>query len=320
MHISYSRVSCYLSCPYRHFLSYVEKLELRRPVRPLYFGTDFHKLLELRKDKAALKQARMDIADKFYEMPAAWQADMGENYPQDLWYIFKDYQKVYKDAILPTSTEEKFEIPLFFVGDEQVFFVGVIDELYKRKRKGRKYIKIGEHKTFNRKPDPNFLIMNTQKSLYSKAVQILYGILPDSVIWDYIKSTPAKPPIWLPKSNRFSSSKSRDITPMSFRRECKRLGIDDPKVLKQATAYKDNISEFFFRREIDVLPEMTEQIWSDFLDVCEDIARRGEKNKVKNVTRDCSFCSYRDICHAELTGGSRDEIIKLQYQPKEGRN
>lgn len=106
---------------------------------------------------------------------------------------------------------------------------------------------------------------------------------------------------------------------MSFMRECHRMGIDDPKILAQARMYKDNIPEFFFRREVDVLPQMTESVWSDFLDVCEDIARRGEKNKVKNITKDCSFCGYRDICHAELTGGNRQDIIDLAYKEKERR-
>lgn len=315
MHISYSRFGCYMSCPYKHYLSYVERLESKRPVRPLFFGTDFHKLLELRKDPEAVQQAKEEITDKFYEMPASWQSDIGENYPDDLWSIFTDYQQVWDGRMLPTKTEQKFEIPLF----DDTYFVGVIDELYKRKHNGKKYIKIGEHKTFSRKPDPNFLIMNTQKSLYSKAVQILYGMLPKTVLWDYIKSTPAKSPIWLPKSNRFSTAKSKDITPMSFLRECDRMGIEDESVLQQANLYKDNISEFFFRREVDVLPEMTEQIWNGFVYTCKDIVNRGEGNKTKNVTRDCSYCGFRNICHAEMTGGDRNEIIKLEYKEKEKR-
>ena len=49
MYISYSRVQSYLGCPYSHYLRYVRRLSKKKPERPLYFGTDFHKLLELRK-------------------------------------------------------------------------------------------------------------------------------------------------------------------------------------------------------------------------------------------------------------------------------
>lgn len=110
MFISYSRESCYLHCPYQHWLRYVRRLEKKRPERPLYFGTDFHKLLELRNDKVALREAKIDIKDTYYELPALWQADLGENYVEDLFTIFKDYRTIYKDVRQPQVTEEPFEL------------------------------------------------------------------------------------------------------------------------------------------------------------------------------------------------------------------
>ena len=129
MHISYSRFSSYLNCPYGHYLHYVEKLKRKRPSRPLSFGSDFHKLLQFRGDPKALKKAKVEIGDTYYAMPASWQTDLGDDYVQDLSVIFSDYQEIYKEHPVPKITEEPFEIPLGKFKGEPVNFVGVIDEL-----------------------------------------------------------------------------------------------------------------------------------------------------------------------------------------------
>lgn len=318
MHISYSRFSTYLSCPYKHYLGYVQRLTLKKPVRPLYFGSDFHKLLELRGDKEALRQAKEDIRDKFYEMPGSWQTELGDSYVEDLFTIFRDYVRVYRGAPLPQKTEEPFEILLGYCKGEPVYFVGVIDELYLQKINGKKRILIGEHKTFNQRPDMNTLTMNTQKCLYAKATQTLRGILPEGVIWDYIKSAPAKEPIWLEKSHRFSESKSADITPYSWSRACKSKGITDKSVIKRGSElYNGNVGNFFFRVKQDFYPQMVEDIWEGFVYTCKDMAKRGSTNKTKNVTRDCKWCSFRDICFSEMSGGDTAYIIEKNYKEKE---
>lgn len=320
MHISYSRFASYLNCPYGHYLSYVKRLELKKPVRPLYFGTDFHKLLEVRGNSEDLKREKENIVDKFYEMPASWQSDIGEDYPEELFSIFSDYQKIYKDTPVPHITEHPFEILLGKYKGEPVYFIGVIDELYLYKKQGKKFIKIGEHKTFNRRPDMNTLVMNTQKCLYAKAAQIERGILPQEVIWDYIKSTPAKEPIWLPKSERFSESKSSEITPYSWRRACKKRGVDDPSIIKKgAELYRNNVQNFFFRVSQDLYPQMVEGVWEGFKYTCRDIVKQGHKNKTKNITRNCQWCNFRDICYSELSGGDVNYILEKNYKEKEKR-
>lgn len=306
----------YLGCPYSHYLRYVRRLSKKRPERPLYFGTDFHKLLELRNDPKALKTARAEIMDSYYEMPASWQSDLGENYVEDLFSIFKDYQTVYADARQPQITEQDFEIEVGKCKDEPIVFVGKIDELYLLKRKGTKMIKIGEHKTFTNKPGMDILVMNPQKCLYAKAVEFLRGILPDKVIWDYIKSTPASEPIWLEKSGRFSEASSTKITPMSWERACRSRGIKDAEVIAKGERYAPNIAEFFFRAELDIDPRMVEKVWEGYMFTAKQIIRFGAKNTTQNITKNCSWCSYRDICHAELTGGDPEYVIKRDYEER----
>lgn len=282
----------------------------------MYFGTDFHKLLELRNDPAALKEAKQNIKDTFYALPPSYQSDLGDNYVQDLFTIFKDYRQVYRDVRQPQVTEKEFEFEVGKVKDEPIVFVGKIDELYLLKHQGVKSIIVGEHKTFSNKPSMDFLVMNPQKCLYAKAAYFLKGILPDKVKWDYIKSVPASEPIWLDKTKRFSEAASTKITPMSWRRACKERNILDPDILAKGDRYVSNISEFFFQVELDIDPAMVETIWDGYMYTAKQIVRFGESNKTKNVTRDCSWCSYRDICYSEMTGGDTEYIIARDFEDK----
>ncbi len=305
-----------MRCPFAHYLSYVEKLTPKKPARPLFFGSDFHRLLELRGDKKALNKAIKDMREVYYDLPPKFQAELGEDYIEELKEIFIDYRKVYKDAPLPDVTEQEFEMKIGTYNGEPLYFVGVIDGLYRIDDK----IVVEEHKTFSRKPDANALVMNTQKCLYAKAVQKAWGELPDAVMWDYIKSTPAKEPVWLEKSQRFSTAKSEYITPFSWKRACKKQGITDKSVVRQGEElYSGNVQNFFFRVTLDYVPDMVEKIWQDYLYIAEEIARNGEKNKTMNVTKDCSWCNFQPICYAKLTGGNVDYVVEKDYMLKETR-
>lgn len=259
----------------------------------------------------------MDIKDTFYAMPPSWQGEVGENYVEDIFSIFKDYQRLYRDTPQPNVTEQEFSLEVGEYKGEPIIFVGKIDELYLRKREGQKLITVGEHKTFSYKPSMDILVMNPQKCLYAKAVYFLRGLLPTKVKWDYIKSTPAAQPIWLDKSGRFSEAASTKITPMSWRRACKEHGILDKSIISLGERYRGNISEFFFQTELDIDPAMVDVIWDGFMFTAKQIIRFGEKNKTRNVTKDCSWCGYRDICHAEMTGGDAGYIIGRDFKERD---
>lgn len=315
MHISYSRVSTYMRCPFAHYLSYVKKLTPREPSRPLSFGSDFHKLLEHRSKKSEVKKALQEIKEVYYDMSPKHQSILGDNYVEDLKTIFTDYMKVYKGSSLPDVTEQKFEMRIGTHKDEPVYFVGVIDGLYF----GDKLL-IEEHKTFSRKPDANALVMNMQKCLYAKAVQKFYGSFPDGVIWDYIKSTPAKEPIWLEKSEKFSVAKNENITPFSWVRACKKHGVTSEAVLNQGNAhYSGNIQNFFFRRQLDFTEEMINCVWDSFMRTVKMICKYGEQDTAMNITKDCSWCSFQPICYAMMTGGNVDYAIDKDFTEKQNQ-
>jgi len=311
MRISYSRASSYLRCPYQHYLNYVQCLSSNKVVRPLSFGSDFHKLLEYRNNKTEFKKAFAQIKEVYNDLPMSTQSDLGDDYINDLKTVFNDYRRTWKGAQEPTETEHEFNICLGKIGGEPIYFYGFIDEVFSEDKI------LGEHKTFTTAPSMAVLAMNMQACLYAKAWELEKGVKLERVRWDYIKSTPSKHPIWLNKSERFSEAANQGITPYSWARACKERGITDPAVLLKGTSYQQNIGNFFFRCDIEFVPSMIESVWTDFKSVCKDIALRGHKNKVKNITRDCGWCNYQPICYGEFTGADIEYIKKTDYIIKE---
>lgn len=309
--ISYSRVSTYSGCPQEHYFSYVKRLEPNRISRPLSFGTDFHRLLEHR-SKDNIVSIFEEIKDAYYNLPSQFQTDLGDDYVDDLREVFEDYMEVWKDEQLPLDTEHEFKIPMFKYKGQVVYFHGIIDEVYGDENGEPLFI--GDHKTFNQRPDLAILTMNQQACLYAKAFQIKYGKYPTKFRWDYIKSKPAQYPVWLEKSGRFSEASSSSITPFSWLRACKEHGIEDEAILAKAQNYSQNIDSFFFRYDVDMSPEMIENVWEDFLAISKEIVLKGETNKRKVVTRDCTWCDFRPLCFAQFTGADLEYIISKDFR------
>lgn len=308
--ISYSRVSSYLACAQAHYYSYVERIKPKGVVRPLFFGSDFHKLLEYR-NSGKLDEIYNEIRDTYNELTGKQRSDIGDDYLEELFEVFEDYTQIWSDTEQPVETEHEFKIPIAKYKGIPVYFHGIIDEIYEDGS-------IGEHKTFGaQKPDLSILTMNQQSMLYAKALEIETGKLPPKIRWDYIKSKPSSRPMWLEKSGRFSEANDSKITPMSWLRACDEKGIDDPVIRGKAAKYADNVKNFFFRHEVDVLPEMADLVWNDFKQVVKDIIKRGHLNRVKKISRDCSWCNFRPLCYAQFTGADVEYIKETDYQKRD---
>jgi CRISPR/Cas system-associated exonuclease Cas4 (RecB family) len=305
--ISYSRASCYLECPQKHYFRYIMLLRSKKIFKPLTFGKDFHTLLQHR-DKT--EEILSDIKDTYYSMNTQAQETLGDSYLDDLAEIYNDYCTVWADSEPAIETEHEFLVPLAKYKKEPVYFHGIIDEIYEDNS-------LGEHKTFSQMPNMSVLAMNLQVCLYAKAYQKEFGITPTKVRWDYIRSTPSKQPIWLDKSKRFSEANNSNITPMSWLRACKERGISDPVVLAKAKQYEHNIPNFFFRCTTEIVPEMINVSWDSFKLIAKDIVTRGGDNQVKNISRNCSFCEYQPICYSQFTGANTKYVIDTDYVIKE---
>ena len=67
-HVSYSEVRCWKECPYRHKLTYIDKLSTDEPSPYLSYGTAVHAALE-----EFLKTKEMDTSIAIKEIEAEWE-------------------------------------------------------------------------------------------------------------------------------------------------------------------------------------------------------------------------------------------------------
>lgn len=311
--VSQSRIGTWKRCGYCHYLKYVLRIRKKGKVRPLYFGSDFHYLLEHYdhpKDLTNVKKAFSKIKKAYDKLSAKELTDIGGNYLNELQTIFKDYKYVY----LPLETDTReldFEIEL----RKDVLIRGKIDAIVETDNN----IIIVEHKTFNKKPNSIVFDMNSQALIYAKVVRLLgYPSKPIKILWDYIHSKPAEePPI---VDGKLKLNKSSKIIPQSFRRAAMKVGWDKKEARNKSLEYLGNMENFFFRKEVMVFDSAIDSFWEDTMQDIKMIYKFGETCKSKNITRDCSWCDYQPICVLELNGGDVKGLIESQYEIKEEDN
>ena len=308
--VSQSRIGTWKRCFFCHYLKYILRIRKKGKVRPLYFGSDFHKLMEHydnAKDLTNVKKAFSEIKKKYNNLSAQELTDIGGNYLNELQTIFKDYKYLY----LPFDTDKR-ELEFNIELRKDVIIRGKIDAVIEKENE----IIIVEHKTFNRKPNSIVFDMNSQALIYAKVVRLLgYPSKPIKILWDYIHSKPAdEPPII---DGKLKLNKSSKIIPQSFMRAARSAGWDEMEARNKSLEYSSNIENFFFRKEVMVFDSAIESFWKDTISDIKRIYKFGETCKSRNITRDCSWCDYHPICVLELNGGDVHGLINSQYEIKE---
>ena len=167
-HISYSEIRCWKECPYRHKLTYIDKLSVDEPSPYLSYGTAVHASLE-----EYLKTKKMDTSIATNEIKSEWEK---HGFDSEEWIKSQaDYRASqgwkpkahnYLDEWLEWAENCLNEIPKFldeqfdewetvsaeeelyeFVNGYDIFFKGFIDALLKVKIKNKEYYYVIDWKT-----------------------------------------------------------------------------------------------------------------------------------------------------------------------------
>lgn len=317
--VSYSRVSKYLNCPYSHYLYYVKKIRPKAKSKSLYFGSDFHRLLEHRgAPKEEIKTVLNELKIVYENQSDEFKEELGSDYIKNLKTIFLDYQKVWKNKPIPDKIEFEFNIDLGQSLDgEDIVLNGFIDSIYfDETGAANENTIIEDHKTFSVAPDTTIANMSMQKHLYAKAFEELTGYMPKEFMWDYIKNKPASEPKLL-KNGKLSEAQSRSVTPYSWKRACKKLGIDDKDYIKKGKELYDlNTSLFFFQVVQPISSKFANETYENFKSAVADIVNKGHTNRIKNCGNHCAYCDMKPICMAEATGISLEPILEENFIQK----
>lgn len=310
-----SRLKTFNRCPKQYEYKYIELLEPKKKVRPLFMGSWVHACLETYYTQGDWKIGHAEYVkvwdSLFEEERLALQTrgrTVGPPMPDLVSRIMRSYLWYYRDdGWKPKYVEQVLDVPTpLVVHGKQFRFKGRLD-LVVEDDEGLNWLV--DHKTASTIPQPNsFHAMDPQLMLYPWAAKIQYGIDIAGVIYNYVRSRPPS----IPKLNQDGSISRRKIVtdyPTLFR--FLRANHKNPNDYAHILRPMQRKSEFLRRYRLPRENVVTKSILLDTLSIIKRIEET--KRFTRTITRDCVRCPYHDLCRAELNGFDTAIMRKASY-------
>ncbi len=310
MLVSQSMIKTWRRCHKAYEYRYVQRLQKRKPELPLLRGTIIHECL----DSLVSRKPYSRVLDKYSkEYNKLFEAEKEEygNLIEEVTRVVDNYRMTYKnDGLKYTKGPDgkKYEIRVEADLAKGVTFQGHIDKL-PVDRQGRLWIM--DHKTHKVIPDEATRFTDLQTAVYMILLPLSGGSNPDGVLWDYIRTKPPTIPEQL-KNGELTRRKNLDTDYNTYLGEITRLGLNPSDYTEELEKAKQNEKSFFQRV---FLPKpnaiMLKQVHDDLVSTAKEI--KSKPDTARNLTKDCAWCSYFNLCQAELRGLDAGFIRKSEY-------
>ena len=308
MRVSYSLLSCFKNCPHAYHLKYIEGLSPISVQKPLYKGSAIHSLLEYRikhimdtNHPSWQELLHSQLQQDYDRLSDSDKEEMGD-FINDAEKIMNLYDWAYaNEQIKYLEVEKWIELPLIRGKHKTMTLVGKVDAICEIA--GKQYIV--EHKTYSSSPmSLSDAWINVQTSLYAYILNKKYGYHIEGVLWDMIKTEAYAEPNIL-KNGSYGKQSSK-VTLLSFKEN------PGQEIIEQV---QNNHLNFVSRFITPIVPSAVECFFKECKALAKQIYSKGEKIlDIKRLSRDCGWCSYHDICQAELTGGDVDYVKSLLFK------
>ncbi len=207
---SYSKLECFLNCPYQFQKKYSEGKYPEGSTIALDVGTICHLILELKGQEKIqnkkctnyealfkiLEEGFNDNTEKSHEHIKGIN-ELKKEYWED-WYTkdnksnmnYEEKIELFKEVVVPTRMTETdwfvkgTEVPFKFVYDNRVIVVGFIDRIDEHKETGA--LRIVDYKTSKAKFDETKIKTPMQHIFYDMACMFMYDKLPMEHEYDFI--------------------------------------------------------------------------------------------------------------------------------------
>lgn len=230
----------------------------------------------------------------------------------EAYFDFWRGQKLRYIPVAGRRTEHEFE---YDIGDG-ILLEGIIDCVPETPDKRRW---IGEHKSHKVIPTEDVRMREIQPMLYSWAGSRALGIKNIvGVMWDYIRSK--SPTVPEPLKDGSLSKRKIDTLPSVFLNEIKRLGLDPAHYSDKLGELDDRLSTWFKRVFMPINKDAMAQLVEETKVTGREMIRKAGVDKTRSISKDCSWCDYERLCHAELFGLDADSIRQREYRIKESKH
>ena len=311
--VSHSKLNTWRKCHRAYYYKYVDKLIKKVKSGALQRGSIIHECIEAYNSGKSWKKVFKRFEKDFYENTFEEERVILGDIPKMVESLMENYVAAYEDDDLEyLANEQEFLLPLGKFPEGKIYITGYIDALVK----DTKGCWVLERKTYSRSPDLDFLVFNSQSGIYSWACEQLNFPIKGT-LWEIIKASEPSGPRIL-KSGEVSQAKI-DSTPYTIEKWLRENGFDP----KEYTPLINSCSfeDYFTRRGVLVNKPVVKSLMSDVITTSREILSYGDNiPQDRNLTRNCAFCDYKEICQAELMDLDSDYIKKKSYVRKEEGN
>lgn len=318
---SFSRIKLWRRCHQAHHYKYYQGLEKVKKGLPLLVGSAIHEVLEEytegRDPNVPMAKFRADFNRLFNEE----KAELGD-LPTELEGVMAAYFKHYANSDLTYPVRRRglaSEIPVIVDLDSYTRFVGFVDK-FPQDPQGRNWVM--DHKSCKTIPQESSRFADYQLLIYCWLLPILGYPKPDGVIWDYLRKKAPTVPEQL-KAGGLSRAAKIDTTYDVYMATVDR--VLGPKARPEYEEFAQTLKgreDKFFRRIYLPQPNsaMVNTVVTDLMSSIAEIREKGPTSTVRSMTKECNWCSYYNLCQAELRGLDSDFIRKTEYQIKGENN
>lgn len=317
---THSMLKSFRRCPKQTEYKYVERLKPRIMGRPLRLGTWMHELQEVKGNGGDWREKHRELVKERWSKLFDEEKDDIGDLPGDCWRLMESYEWHYQDDewhFLENELMLETEFP------DGSIYRGKIDALIENQYG----LWVVDRKWHKKLPDTDFRILDAQSALYIWAAR-RNGIPVQGHIWDYGRS---KPPTWpemlksgagparwnqvdtdFPTMVRWFKEMMGGKVPQAYRPKMRHL-----RTLQYQQGAPQN-SSFFRRSVIEKDPAMLRRIAQEAYHTHKRMHSYpfDKPNSVERVPdRSCAwFCSYTDLCTAELFTGGRPVNWQQRYK------
>ena len=318
--VSHSKIKLARKCLWAYKQKYILKLRAKAKSRPLMIGSLVHECLESHFRDGhylpVIRNWKKEELDKMFKEEQALNSDIIPLVKSLMRGYIKRWDELGLEMIW---VEHEFNIEI----SPGIWLNGKIDGLAKCS-KGLKWLV--EHKTCKKMPGEEIRINDIQAILYSRMLPLMGDDIPNGVIWDYLRTKPPAKPELL-KSGGLSTRKNIDTLPEVYLREIHRHGLDVNGYQDILTELENKKDNFFRQIRLPFSKNMGDIVLEELVIDSQELVRRealykddGIDTFTRHLSRDCSWCDFKTLCHAELKGDDTEYILKHDYKKAEKRD
>jgi PD-(D/E)XK nuclease superfamily len=313
--VGFSRLKSWRRCHRLYNYKYEQGLKRKRPKVQLIRGTILHALL----DADALGKPVAPVLAKFKKEFGKLFLEEQDEYGDllgDCERIFTNYKRTYageKYKVIGSEIELKVSL------GGGVEFQGHIDKIW---QDVKRRLWLVDHKSHKNIPGEEQRFSDLQTVFYTWAYNLLHPKTPvDGVIWDYLRTkNPTVPEVL--KNGTLSKRENIDTDYLTAHAAVQAHLKSLPKTVIDVSHNYDDWLEmikkkenrFFKRVHLPSPPAvMVEQIVNEMKTTAFQMLR-DKGDDTRNMTRDCSWCEFYALCHAELRGQDAAYLRKAEFK------